>query len=439
MPTTTRKSTAGTSPKRVGTSRSTPPSLATKPTPATRKQSAATPSVSPPAATSSHERVVLLAVTGMSPAILTETVWALATDKESPCVPHEVIVVTTSAGKALFERELLQPSPLFGGVSCWDALRAALAKKFPVAADRLILDDFKVLTAPDAATGRVRQLEDIRTRADSDAAANFILKEVRAIVNNPDCRLVASLAGGRKTMVALLYGCMSLLGRSQDRLTHVLVSQPFDEPGLTPRFYFPTIKPVAHELKDRAGNVVSRHSSTDAKIELGSVPFVCLRNLFTKELRRPAGDFTALANRYADKIAQLAGPPEVKIETTRSAIIVNEVPVTNVPTRALGLFVFLARRCQLGDEPYARVGEAVADLKSFLPEWTRSLPEGSAMREEAAKWLSEGGVFEEELNRKVSNLKSRFEDAGLQGSFDFLLPRKKAFGIRVRLLEQVAD
>ena len=44
-------------------------------------------------------KTVLLATTGMSPAVLTETVWALAREKPA-VVPDEVYVVTTVSGAA---------------------------------------------------------------------------------------------------------------------------------------------------------------------------------------------------------------------------------------------------------------------------------------------------------------------------------------------------
>ena len=49
---------------------------------------------------------ILLAVSGMSPAILTETVWALAREKPR-IVPDEVIVLTTTAGARDIETQLL--------------------------------------------------------------------------------------------------------------------------------------------------------------------------------------------------------------------------------------------------------------------------------------------------------------------------------------------
>jgi CRISPR-associated protein (TIGR02584 family) len=69
-------------------------------------------------------------------------------------------------------------------------------------------------------------LQDIVTSEDSLSAADFIMRSLRKITEDPTTRVIASIAGGRKTMAAILASCMVLLGRSQDRLCHVLVNPP---------------------------------------------------------------------------------------------------------------------------------------------------------------------------------------------------------------------
>jgi hypothetical protein len=81
---------------------------------------------------------------------------------------------------------------------------------------------------PPPELGRSRELDDLRSPADNEAAADFLLEQVRTIVENPDTRLVASLAGGRKTMGAILYAALTLVAREDDRITHVLVKEPFE-------------------------------------------------------------------------------------------------------------------------------------------------------------------------------------------------------------------
>lgn len=46
----------------------------------------------------SANRTILIAGMGTSPAVLTETVWALA-QQEQPVVPDEIVVITTKSGK----------------------------------------------------------------------------------------------------------------------------------------------------------------------------------------------------------------------------------------------------------------------------------------------------------------------------------------------------
>ena len=87
------------------------------------------------------ERSVLFALCGMSPAVITETVWALA--HASPReLPDRVVVLTTRKGRDAIRRDLLD-----SGV--WAALRAALK----VGAGRLAWGD-----AACAATGRPQAL-----------------------------------------------------------------------------------------------------------------------------------------------------------------------------------------------------------------------------------------------------------------------------------------
>jgi CRISPR-associated protein (TIGR02584 family) len=139
-------------------------------------------------------QTVLLAVTGMSPAILTETVWALAMREKT--IPSRVIAVTTAAGRERL-RDLWMPDPALGGSAPWEALRSALETAGHRLEGRLrfgdTADDIRVITSSNRSTGRSVELEDIRTAADNTTAADFILEQVRGIVANPDTRLVASI------------------------------------------------------------------------------------------------------------------------------------------------------------------------------------------------------------------------------------------------------
>ena len=295
-------------------------------------KSASRPSAPALATPVDNRDTVLFAVTGESPAILTETVWALAREKP-PVLPARVIVVTTTVGAARLQAELLAASPQFAGRSPWQALRDELLAGRTDAAHLLVLEEPRVITGPADSDGCAHKLDDLRTREDNDAAADFILDEVRRITANPDTCLVASIAGGRKTMGALLYAALTLVGRETDRLTHVLVNAPFDQ-RLDPPFFFPPKKAVRHTLRERDGRD-SVHSSTAACIELASVPFVPLRNAF-EELRRPAGGFAGLVARHSRELGELA-QPDISFDEGLHAVLFDGRPVPLENAAQLGI------------------------------------------------------------------------------------------------------
>ncbi len=317
---------------------------------------------------------ILLAVTGMSPAVLTETVWALADDESAPTVPDEVLVLTTVAGKKEIENQLFSPASAFSGQCVWDSLRDALAARGHNTADRLRFDptsdDVRVFTLWDETIRRRTPLHDIRTRQDNDAVADSILEVVRSIVENPDTRLVASIAGGRKTMGTLLYACMNLLGRETDHLTHVLVDEPFDDPRLQPKFYFPGQPANAMVTPD--GKAVA---AADARIMLADVPFVPLRNLFEKEFARKPGSFLGLVDHCREDIRQrMKEKIELVVRRSRAEIAVNGIPIRTSPREQL-MMLFLAENA-VGSSPWEHFVDVEDAVNEFRKALIREAPKG---------------------------------------------------------------
>ena len=367
----------------------------------------------------------------MSPAILTETLWALAhpADDTAPVLPHRIIVVTTTAGRTCLE-ELLRPSPQLVGTAPWDALRAALEQRGHDLTGRLRFgltgDDIRVITAADPATGRTRELPDIRTPADNEAAADFLLEQVRAIVENPDTRLIASLAGGRKTMGALLYACMTLAARETDRLTHVLVSEPFE----TLRgFWFPAQPGGPLEAPTRsAGSVPSVSSATHdpatALVDLADVPFVPLRNLFHRELGQSAGTFRRLLEVCRANVRLAAGENlRLEIETQRPTSAINGRPLTLSPREHLVL-LFFAGRTKRGEVVLQAYDEALADLEA-----TRKQTRAGAPAQDWSHWAGSPTLdrefTERDLIRTLSDMRAKAKRAGGDAAFlADVLPQK---------------
>jgi CRISPR-associated protein (TIGR02584 family) len=235
-------------------------------------------------------KTTLLAVTGLSPAIVTETLFALA--RENPAIiPDRVVFLTTAAGADQIENQLFSKLPAWGGLTVWETLRRSLGAE----QHQLIAEAPRLICYPDQHSGREAPLVDIVTPTDNQAAAETIFGAVWDIVRDPDHRLIASIAGGRKTMGALLHAAVSLIGRETDRITHILVDSPYDT--LT-GFFFPPQPDQA--LLDRNGRA---HEARDARLHLTDIPFVPLRNRF-EELDELPGSFMSLRDRLSSALRQ---------------------------------------------------------------------------------------------------------------------------------------
>jgi len=379
-----------------------------------------------------HAEIILLAVTGMSPAILTETVWALA-QENPPVLPDRIVVLTTTVGKNQIERELFTSQRHFNDQSGWDCLREKLQERGHDMKGRLRFDpasDLHILTRWDESSHRNLLLSDIRTAADNEAVADRILEFVRSIVASPDTRLIASIAGGRKTMGTLLYVCMTLVGREDDRLTHVLVNEPFDEARLSPRFYFPE-QPSA-ELTTPDNKTVR---AAEAHIDLADVPFVPLRNLFARELGRMPGRFSALVAQCSEGVRKRSGNSvKLVVHRSRPEIEINGIRVRLSPKEQL-LALFLADRSRKARPAFASYKEAENSLNEYRKQLRREVPEN-----DFSDWRGSNSIAsdfdEQEIRKAISRFRKKLIAAGPQamvllpflpeaGRLSIDLPRKQ--------------
>jgi CRISPR-associated protein (TIGR02584 family) len=156
-------------------------------------------------------------VTGLSPQIVTETLYALAVQSRPAWIPTQIRIITTRRGEENARLTLLSEHP-------------RLCEDYQLPEIAFGKESIRVITGPDG-----KPLEDILTDAENGAVADFIMENVRDITADPEASLHVSIAGGRKTMGFYVGYALSLLGRPQDRLSHVLVSPPFE--SLSDFFY----------------------------------------------------------------------------------------------------------------------------------------------------------------------------------------------------------
>ena len=130
-------------------------------------------------------RRILLAVTGMSPQVVTETLFALVTERGF--VPTEIQLITTELGRNRAERDLLDAR---------DGQFHAFCAEFGLTGQTRF--DASCITV--IADGQGQVAGDIRSHADNELAAGVIARVVRHFCQDDSCALHVSIAGGRKTM-----------------------------------------------------------------------------------------------------------------------------------------------------------------------------------------------------------------------------------------------
>lgn len=283
-----------------------------------------------------YARRTLLAVVGLTPQVVTETVWALATRAEAPFLPTELVVVTTAEGRERLLLTLLDEDRGQLGELAQDLARPELARI-------LTLERIHV-------AGGERPLEDIRTPEDHVAVADLLTRLIGGLTADPDCALHVSIAGGRKTMSFLNGYVLSLFARPQDRLSHVLVDGPFES---HPQFFFPPARPRVLLVPPDG-----RPVRTDrAAVTLAEIPFVRLRERLPPELLRDGVVFAEAVQ------AVQAGldDPELVIDVASATVTVGGRQIAVQPVQ-LAFLLVLARRCRRQAEGVAWVDVSRAEI-----------------------------------------------------------------------------
>ena len=278
------------------------------------------------------QKRILLAVSGMSPQIVTETLFSLATRAENQFIPTDIFLITTADGKKQAEQQLLHPESGKFHQFCKDYQMPVIA--FP-AENILVIEDADGLP-----------LNDIKTPENNEAAADFITRTVRNLTLDDDCALHVSIAGGRKTMGNYLGYALSLYGRKQDSLSHVLVTTEYES---LKDFFYPT--PYSQIIFDRDNKSLD---TQDAEVMLAEIPFVRLIDgnvpLFLQQEKAGFSDSVRMAQALEDEPLLKIDVKAGKNRRLLVSAIELEVPITEVN---FAFYVWVLNRSQAG-EPIER-------------------------------------------------------------------------------------
>jgi CRISPR-associated protein (TIGR02584 family) len=268
--------------------------------------------------TTNTKRKILLAVSGLSPQIVTETMYALVTREDNPWIPDEVHLLSTKEGCDRAKNELLHESRDMFGQFCREYLPQGHQIKF----DEQCLHTFERNGVP---------LSDIRDLEDSALVADAIAAKVWELTSDENTEIHASIAGGRKSMGFLLGYSMSLYGRPQDRLSHVLVNEGFE--GSTD-FYFPPKKSVI--IHDRNTKPLD---TADAVVSLAIIPILHLRGKLPRELVKSPVSFAKLVDTMNLSLIE----PSIEIDEANRTLKCHGVDVQLSPLD-FSFYLFMAQK-----------------------------------------------------------------------------------------------
>lgn len=252
---------------------------------------------------------VLLAVAGMTPQIITETLYGIY-QKTPEKLPRRVKVITSQAGEERLIKNLLgDDSPLKQLIADYNLPEIAFSQQ-----DILVPKD-----------RNGQPLNDVQSEEDQAIITDFITEQVRRLSQQPDIAIHASLAGGRKTMGFALGYAMSLFGRPCDCLSHVLVNEPYET---IPDFYYPT--PYTVMRADRSKS--TRYDLSQAKVMLANIPLVMMREEMPQDLiKRDDLSYTETVNRINQANAITQEQASVVLDYSTMTIFCDGLPIPLQP------------------------------------------------------------------------------------------------------------
>lgn len=322
-------------------------------------------------------RRLLVAVVGMSPQVVTETIWALI--KERRFCPDEVRLITTCNGRNRALRDLLDPAEGRFHAFCRDY---GLIGKI-----RFDLDSITVIKGGDG-----RELDDIRTPEENAAAADTIVRVIGNACSDPNTIVHVSIAGGRKSMGFFAGYAMSLFARARDSVSHVLVNEPFES---NRDFFYPP--PEEKEIVDARGVA---YSSSDARVMLADIPIVRLRTGLPEDLL--TGD--ASYGRAVEEAQRALFPSTALVFRGDARGVVCDGVEVLLPPAQYAVLRWMAERAKRGEAP-VRPGLRHAE-EEFFPLYEKLFPTRPGDVERARKAIRSAEDFLKYFQEKRSQIGS---------------------------------
>ena len=286
---------------------------------------------------------ILLAVTGLSPQVVTETLYALHQNSQSV---DEIHIITTRTGKEKVYSELI-------GGEQGHFYRYLNEYGFTKTAIQFGHDQVHVITDEHG-----NEVSDIVTAFDNERLLQKCLELTFQFTARKDASVYFSVAGGRKTMSACLTLASQLYGRPRDRLYHVLVSPEFES---NRDFFYPPKTSRQIELQDDQGQPYFKETKF-AHVNLINIPFVSIRDKLSPEyLKEPKDPATLMLSLVREE------EPGLTVNLVAGKIKLKNIEMDMMHSQ-MALYAFFALRkkeCTKQEETCGDCRECFMDISAI--------------------------------------------------------------------------
>ncbi|MDY0043908.1 MAG: CRISPR-associated ring nuclease Csm6 [Syntrophales bacterium] len=337
---------------------------------------------------------ILLAVSGMTPQVITETLYALHQEQRRIDAIH---VITTRRGKEMINAHLL---------STVDGQYQRYLDDYGINPRTIAFDFDHIHTVTDI---NGIEIDDIEDEEENERLLETCLDLTFRFTQDPNTAVFFSIAGGRKTMSACLMVAAQLYGRTQDRVYHVLVSPEYES---NREFYYPPPESRPIELQDDQKRPYVKETKY-AAVTLVPIPFVSIRDKLSQGmLKEPKDPATLMLSLIKEESFILT------VDLSSSKIVYKKIEMDMMPTR-LALYAFFAlqkkqckkerRTCKGCNDCYLSTSEIEARNKEIADLYKKI----AAFRDFEA--MKKGGITDIDITN-FNSYKSRIKE-NLQKGF----------------------
>ncbi|MHB1680588.1 MAG: CRISPR-associated ring nuclease Csm6 [bacterium] len=337
-------------------------------------------------------KTILVCVAGITPQIITETLYYYIIEKKPPIWIDEINVLTTSVGKEAIINSLLKKE---------SGIFYKFLSDYNISRQKIKFSENSVIQL-----GGDSYIKDISTDMDSAITGNEIVNFIKNITIDKNTRIICSIAGGRKTMSVYLSLGLQLYGREQDMLSHTLVSSDFES---TQDFFYVPPVPKNIEIKDKNGKIIKIVNTKDAKIVCSEIIFVRLRNFLNIKDELFYDDLVNIVQKKVD----YCGTKLISIDLKNRALLLGNKKVILKPIEICiyNLFLSNKKKCEqefCGDctDCYVSLNEmrSQESYANLLEFYKFIYTENSGQYERLKESLKKDGKGEDFFSQNISKI-----------------------------------